>query len=591
MQRDISKESEDFDMADNLMNTIEKLGVVPVIVLKDAEKAVPLAEALLDGGIPCIEVTFRTSAAEESIRRICKAYPQMMCGAGTVLSIEQAKKAIDAGAKFIVSPGLDENLVRWCQEHDIPVFPGVCTASEVQAAVGLGLNVLKFFPAESSGGVKMIKDLCGPFPNVRFMTTGGISMANLAEYAKSPYVVAVGGSWMAKGDMIEKEDWQTITGLCRQAVGAIHDFRNAKGCCCEAKDKPKAEQKPAEKSVHKIVTFGEIMLRLKSPEHERFFQSPLLEATFGGGEANVAVSLSIFGEHAQFVTALPKNAIGEGALSEIRKHGVDVSRINMVDGGRVGIYFLETGADQRPSLVVYDRADSCIAKAKPSDFDFDAIMADADWFHVTGITPAVSQSCADCALAAMKAAKKAGAKVSIDLNYRKKLWKYGKTAPEVMRELTRYADVIIANEEDIQKCLDISAPVDVTSGKIDTDVYKVLTAEVKKQFPNISHVAVSLRESKSADRNGWSAALNGKTGFYHSRHYEMNDIVDRVGGGDSFAAGIIFGLLNYEDEEFALNFAVASSALKHTIPGDFNLTRRSEVEALCKGDGSGRVQR
>lgn len=574
-------------MADKLLSTIESLGIVPVIVLKDAEKAVPLAKALLDGGIPCIEVTFRTSAAEESIRRISKAYPQMMCGAGTVLSIEQAQKAIDAGASFIVSPGLDEKLVRWCQEHSVPVFPGVCTASEVQAAVGLGLNVLKFFPAESSGGVKMIKDLCGPFPSVRFMTTGGISMANLAEYATSPYVVAVGGSWMAKGDVIEKQDWAKITTLCKEAVTAIKDLRSGK------KEEPKVQpSKAVEKDrVHKIVTFGEIMLRLKSPEHERFFQSPKLEATFGGGEANVAVSLSMFGEHAQFVTALPKNAIGESAVAEIRKHGVDVSRINMVDGGRVGIYFLETGADQRPSLVVYDRADSCIAKAKPSDFDFDAIMDGADWFHVTGITPAVSQSCAECALSAMKAAKKAGAKVSIDLNYRKKLWKYGKSAPEVMRELTKYADVIIANEEDIQKCLDISAPVDVTSGKIDTDVYKVLTEEVKKQFPNVSHVAVSLRESRSADRNGWSAALNGKGGFYHSRHYDMNDIIDRVGGGDSFAAGIIFGLLNYDDEEFALNYAVAASALKHTIPGDFNLTRRSEVEALCKGDGSGRVQR
>ena len=575
-------------MSDKLLSTIENLGIVPVIVLKDAAKAEPLAKALLDGGIPCIEVTFRTSAAEESIRRISKAYPQMMCGAGTVLSIDQAQRAIDAGASFIVSPGLDEKLVRWCQEHSVPVFPGVCTASEVQAAVGLGLNVLKFFPAESSGGVKMIKDLCGPFPNVRFMTTGGISMANLAEYATSPYVVAVGGSWMAKGDVIEKEDWNKITSLCKEAVSAMQSLRSAK------KEEPKAQTSKTavvKNRVHKIVTFGEIMLRLKSPEHERLFQSPKLEATFGGGEANVAVSLSMFGEHAQFVTALPKNAIGESAVAEIRKHGVDVSRINMVEGGRVGIYFLETGADQRPSLVVYDRAESCIAKAKPSDFDFDAIMDGADWFHVTGITPAVSQSCADCALSAMKAAKKAGARVSIDLNYRKKLWKYGKSAPEVMRELTKYADVIIANEEDIQKCLDISAPVDVTSGKIDTDVYKVLTQEVKKQFTNISHVAVSLRESKSADRNGWSAALNGKDGFYHSRHYEMNDIIDRVGGGDSFAAGIIFGLLNYEDEEFALNYAVAASALKHTIPGDFNLTRRSEVEALCKGDGSGRVQR
>ena len=341
----------------------------------------------------------------------------------------------------------------------------------------------------------------------------------------------------------------------------------------------------------KYVTFGEIMLRLKSPEHERFFQSPVLEATFGGGEANVAVSLATFGEKAVFVTALPKNAIGEAAVAELRKHGVDTQYIKMTENGRVGIYYLETGANQRPSLVVYDREASSVALSKPSDYDFKAIMDGATWFHVTGITPAVSRSCADCALEAMKAAKSAGATVSIDLNYRKKLWKYGKNAPEVMRELTKYADVVIANEEDIQKCLGIELDQDVTSGKLDKEAYRLLTDKVKDQFPNVKQVAVTLRESKSADHNGWSAALNGKTGFYLSRHYEITDIIDRVGGGDSFSAGIIFGLSQYESEEYALNFAVAASALKHTIPGDFNLTRKSEVEALCKGDGSGRVQR
>ncbi len=341
----------------------------------------------------------------------------------------------------------------------------------------------------------------------------------------------------------------------------------------------------------KYVTFGEIMLRLKSPGNERFFQSPVLEATFGGGEANVAVSLATFGEDAVFVTSLPNNAIGEAALAELRKHGVDTKYINMTGNGRVGIYYLETGANQRPSLVVYDREASAVALSKPSDYDFKAVMEGASWFHITGITPAVSQSCADCALDAMKAAKAAGATVSIDLNYRKKLWKYGKSAPEVMRELTKHADVVIANEEDIQKCLGIAFDQDVTSGKLDKEAYRILTDKVKQQFPNVKQVAVTLRESRSADHNGWSAALNGKTGFYLSRHYEITDIVDRVGGGDSFSAGIIYGLSQCESEEYALNFAVAASALKHTIPGDFNLTRKSEVESLCKGDGSGRVQR
>ena len=342
---------------------------------------------------------------------------------------------------------------------------------------------------------------------------------------------------------------------------------------------------------NKYVTFGEIMLRLRSNERERLFQKPELEATFGGGEANVAVSLSIFGEDAEFVSALPDNAVGEAAERELMKYGVKTSHINKVKGSRLGIYYLETGANQRPSLVVYDRANSALAEAKAADFNFSEIMKGATWFHTTGITPAISQGAADSALEAMKEAKKAGATVSIDLNYRKKLWNYGKKAPEVMRELAKYADVLIANEEDIQKCLGIEADSDVTKGELNTKVYEDLCAEVRKQFPNVKYIAVTLRESKSADYNGWSAALSTPEGFYLSRHYDITNIVDRVGGGDSFAAGIIYALSHYEDKQYCINFAVASSCLKHSISGDFNLTRLSEVEALCKGDGSGRVQR
>ncbi len=342
----------------------------------------------------------------------------------------------------------------------------------------------------------------------------------------------------------------------------------------------------------RIISFGEIMLRLKSPGHERFFQSPSLEATFGGGEANVAVSLTLLGKQGVFVTALPANPVGDGAVNELRKYGVDVSHIRRTKG-RVGLYFLETGANQRPSHVVYDREDSAVSLVKSGDFSWKEIFADASWFHITGITPALSQSAADSAIEAVMEAKKAGLTVSVDLNYRKKLWNYGKTAPEVMRALVKYADVIIANEEDIQKCLGIEeTPVNVSSGNLDIDMYQKLTRRVKEEFPNLSHVAVTLRESRSADRNGWSAAMSGKSGFYRSQKYEIDDIIDRVGGGDSFSAGLIFGLLEFpEDEKYALEFAAAASCLKHSIDGDFNLTKRAEVESLCKGDGSGRVQR
>lgn len=342
-----------------------------------------------------------------------------------------------------------------------------------------------------------------------------------------------------------------------------------------------------------IVTFGEIMLRLKSPGHERLFQSPSLEATFGGGEANVAVSLTLFGKKASFVTAVPDNEIGEAAVREVRKYGVAVDSIQKKKNSRLGIYFLETGANQRPSLVVYDREYSAISQAKPGDFDWAEIFKGCKWFHITGITPALSQSAADASIEAAKAARAAGAEVSIDLNYRKKLWNYGKKPPEVMGELAKHATVIIANEEDIQMCLGIEAKgVDVKGGHLTVEAYQSLAGQVKSVYPNIHTVAVTMRVSKSADRNGWGAVIHGKTGFYASRTYDIDDIIDRVGGGDSFAAGLIYGLLEYaKDEDKAINYAVAASCLKHSIGGDFNLSTKAQVEALAGGDSSGRVQR
>lgn len=338
------------------------------------------------------------------------------------------------------------------------------------------------------------------------------------------------------------------------------------------------------------VTLGEIMLRLKTPAHERFFQSPMFEATFGGGEANVAVSLANYGLDAGFVTALPDNEIGESAIREVRKFGVDTSNIRR-SGSRVGIYFLETGSNQRPSRVVYDRAASSICDAAPGDFDWKAIFTDSKWFHITGITPALSQSAADLSIEAVKAAKEQGVTVSCDFNYRGKLWKYGKSAPEVMSELVKYVDVGIANEEDCQKSLDIHVDVDVESGELDTGKYEALTDKVLQVFPDMSVIAVTLRESRSADRNGWSACLRDANGFRLSRHYEITDMVDRVGGGDSFASGLIAGLALYDDRQESLEFAVAASCLKHSISGDFNRVSKDEVRSLMGGDASGRVQR
>lgn len=340
-----------------------------------------------------------------------------------------------------------------------------------------------------------------------------------------------------------------------------------------------------------FLSFGEIMLRLKSPGHERFFQSPAFEATFGGGEANVAVALSNYGLSSAFVTALPDNDIGQHAINEVRRFGVDTSMIRR-SGDRVGIYYLESGANQRPSKVVYDRAHSAICECGPGDFEWSTIFEGAKWLHITGITPALSQSAADLSLECLKEAKKAGVTVSCDFNFRGKLWKYGKAAPEVMTELVRYVDIGIANEEDCQKSLDISVDVDVETGELDTAKYEALSEKVLALYPDMSTIAITLRESHSADRNGWSACLRDREqGFKLSRHYEITDIVDRVGGGDSFASALIYGLNAYDDKQQSLEFAVAASCLKHSILGDFNRVSVDEVQKLMAGDGSGRVQR
>jgi 2-dehydro-3-deoxygluconokinase len=291
------------------------------------------------------------------------------------------------------------------------------------------------------------------------------------------------------------------------------------------------------------------------------------------------------------VTVLPdKHPIADAAIAELRRAGVDTSKI--VRGkGRVGIYYLEAGANQRASKVVYDRGQSAIALAKPGDIDWDRAFQDAGWFHITGITPAISGSAADLALESVRRAREKGLTVSCDLNYRKNLWKWGKPAVEVMRELVKFVDVVIANEEDVQMTLGIQAAVDVDSGSLDSAQYQKLTAKVLDEYPNLKAIAITLRESKSASHNGWSACLNDRQAFLVSRHYDITHIVDRVGGGDSFAGGLIYGFLKLPTHQEALEFAVAASCLKHSVPGDFNRTTVDEVNALLKSGGSGRVQR
>ncbi|WP_312815275.1 sugar kinase [Sedimentibacter sp.] len=338
----------------------------------------------------------------------------------------------------------------------------------------------------------------------------------------------------------------------------------------------------------KVITLGEIMLRLSTPGYERFVQADSFDVTYGGGEANVAVSLANYGFDAYFITKLPKHEIGQSAVNHLRRFGVKTDYI-VRGGDRVGIYYLESGASMRPSKVIYDRAKSAIADADPSEFDFDEIFKDADWFHFSGITPALGDRAIKLTEEALKAAKRHNVTVSVDLNYRKKLWTTEK-AQQVMTNLMQYVDVCIGNEEDAELTLGFKpGNTDVTSGELELEAYKSIFKQMIEKF-NFKYVVSSLRESYSASDNGWSACIYDGKEFYHSRKYDIR-IVDRVGGGDSFASGLIYGLLQGKDFKEALEFGVAASALKHTILGDFNMVSVEEVEKLVQGDGSGRVQR
>ncbi len=341
----------------------------------------------------------------------------------------------------------------------------------------------------------------------------------------------------------------------------------------------------------KVVTFGEIMLRLAAPGYLRFQQSGQLTSTFGGGEANVAVSLANYGIPVDYVTRLPQNDIGNWCEKELKKHGVNTS--NIIWGGeRLGIYFLETGAVSRGSKVVYDRAHSAISTIKKGMVDWAKVFEGADWFHWTGITPAISEGAADVCLEAIQMANKMGMTVSTDLNYRKKLWKWGKTPAEVMPELVAGCDIILGNEEDAHKVFGIHPEgVDVTQGQVSGEAYRSVAQQLMTKFPRAKKIIITLRGSKSANHNSWSGVLYDGQKLFQAPTYEITHIVDRVGGGDSFMGGLIYGLKTYDNDQDALNFAVAASCLKHTIFGDFNLVTVEEVEKLMSGDASGRVAR
>ena len=572
-----------------IFKQIEKIGIVPVIVLDNEKDALPLGKALSAAGLFCAEITFRTEAAEKAIQVFAKNFPDFLVGAGTVLSPEQADKAIAAGAKFIVSPGLNPKVVEHCVNLGYPIIPGVSTAGEIEQAMSFGLEIVKFFPAEAAGGLKFIKALSAPYPSIKFMPTGGINAQNIAGYAAFSKVIACGGSWMVSKELISSKDFKKIEEESSIALQIVKEARNPKKSpgaltALSSDSKPSTETNQAPK----VITMGEIMLRLSPTGFNRFVQADALELIFGGAEANVAVSLANFGMQSSYITKLPAHEIGQAAVNSLRRYGVDVSGI-IRGGKRIGIYFLEKGASQRASKVIYDRANSAIAEASPSDFNWKEIFKGASWFHFTGITPALSKNAAEICLEACKTARSMGITVSCDLNYRKKLWTPDE-AKETMSSICEFVDICISNEEDAEKVFGITSKnTDVSSGKLNEKGYKEVAAKLCKKF-GFQKVGITLRESTSASENNWSAMLYTKGKAYFSKKYTMQ-VVDRLGGGDSFAAALICAELKGFNPQKQIDFASAASCLKHSINGDFNQVSFDEVLTLAQGDASGRVQR
>ncbi|UTC76653.1 bifunctional 4-hydroxy-2-oxoglutarate aldolase/2-dehydro-3-deoxy-phosphogluconate aldolase [Treponema sp. OMZ 799] len=572
-----------------ILQQIEKIGIVPVIVLEDEKDALQLGKSLSNAGLLCAEITFRTEAAEKAIQIFSKNFPDFLVGAGTVLSPEQADKAIAAGAKFIVSPGLNPKVVEHCVKSGYPVIPGVSTAGEIEQAMSFGLNTVKFFPAEAAGGLKFVKALSAPYPNIKFMPTGGINAQNIAEYAAFSKVIACGGSWMVSKELIESGNFKKIEEESVLALKKVKEARNPKKTASSSDSKTsKTAQHLSSNKTPRVVTMGEIMLRLSPTGFNRFVQADTLDLVFGGAEANVAVSLANFGMESSYITKLPSHEIGQAAVNSLRRYGVDVSGI-IRGGNRVGIYFLEKGASQRASKVIYDRANSAIAEASPNDFNWKEIFKGASWFHFTGITPALSKNAAEICLEACKMARTMGITVSCDLNYRKKLWST-EEAKKTMSRICEFVDICISNEEDAEKVFGITSKnTDVNSGKLNENGYEEVASELCKTF-GFKKVGITLRESTSASENNWSAMLYTEGKAYFSKKYTMQ-VVDRLGGGDSFAAALICAELKGFSPQAQIDFASAASCLKHSINGDFNQVSFDEVLTLAEGDASGRVQR
>lgn len=578
---------------EKLYHQLKDNQLIALLSPANAKQCVDAYEILNPYGIT-LEIAFRTEHALNGIKAVIKKYPDALLLAGTVMTGKYARDAIEAGAVGIVSADYLATVTDVCVEKDIMYIPGGLSDTGKQltqkaALYRCGLNELmvkypyqwiyKLFPAITSlqSNADIARAWQGPYPNLRVVYTGGVNENNLHELLTSDPKGIFCGSALTNNigdpELMEKdiEVWVKI----------VANHKKHK------KVSPKRIYRK-KKDIKKIITFGEIMLRLSPPNHQRFVQAKSFDATFGGAEANVAVSLANYGLNSYFVTAIPDNELGYAAINSVRSFGVNTEYV-IQNGNRLGIYFLEYGASQRPSKVIYDRGSTAISKLLPGQIDWDAIFKDAGWFHWSGITPALSNTAEAVTREALKAAGSAGVTISVDLNYREKLWTKEK-ASAAMSGLMEYVDICIGNEEDAEKIFGIKAESSIiASGKLVVSDYKDVATQLAKRF-NFKKVAITLRESISASENNLSACLYNGKHFIKSHKYKLN-IIDRVGGGDAFSSGLIYGIISGKSDKEALEFGTAASCLKHTIHGDFNLVTAGEVEKLVAGNSSGRVIR
>lgn len=577
--------------SEQLFARLKKNRLIALLTPESAAQCVSCYERLNSLGIT-LEIALRSKIALEGIKTILKKHSNALILAGTVMTKKQAESAISAGAAGVVSADYIPEVVETCVPRDIMCIPGGLSDAGKQLVhkaqlLGYDLErlrkkvshqwIYKLFPAIAGGksNVEIASAWRGPFKGLTIVYTGGVTLDNLPRLNQADpegiFCASALTQYAGKPRLLEKEAKRWIDILHNQGKKP-HEIP--------------AKRKTTDRT--KVVTFGEIMLRLSTPDNQRFLQTNVFDVHFGGAEANVAVSLANFGLHSCYVTALPNHEIGQSAVNALRSYSVDTQYIQRT-GERIGIYFLETGASQRPSKVIYDRLDSAFSQLKPGQFDWDHIFRDACWFHWSGITPALSDTAPDVILEALKSAKRAGITVSVDLNYRAKLWPPEK-ACLVMTHLMKYVDVCIGNEEDAEKIFGIKTELtDMNTGIINPKAYKKVAQKLTNRF-GFQLVVITLRKSISASDNLWSACLYDGKAFFQSKEYSIH-VIDRVGSGDAFSSGFIYAKLKGKSNPEALEFGTAASCLKQTIHGDFNLASVEEIEKIVAGKTGGRIQR